>query len=717
MGDDQIQKLLPKEAQSGDPTNADKQKNDQTNRDVGGVAVDDSKQSKKSRFSRVLIVRILLFAPYAVGILWTSLHPIVSVVTGEAKCRGWYLDEHSIETRFTAGKNMLSTPDHLHDLESVEPLRIRTTQHHRFSLCDFLPREGDPGFNDRNLVCHRHGDYFEMAMIMPLSNAIDATEEAVVLVFPRPIGKLNDWKSSNFHKAVVRSIVHLADPIETPWLAKAVLVVTPTMNDINNDDDDDDDDGNDNHKTLEDTVSAFLDAHSGRQTLSQDYQRRRNPSEQHPDEERIPQLPLRLSGSILRNLVVIDVHRDEDSPSTTIVTGKKKKGTKTKNTDISILPQGRRGVLPNADLVFLVGKLLEKTVSFKMAETKTFLAHAYTRESKIAGSWIDGWLERWKPAADHSKLAKKWAQGLVDVGLFARTMALGPFPPHAPALERGIDSLTIRASFGGTFVKDPAVEIVQHTEHIVRALANLHERLHHSFPLYLLPTPKAFVSHIEYLLPNILVLLPLAVRVFGILLPSMTRGLDLTAVGGILLVVFVVVVAMALLPSSSSSSVVTSWLVVLYTGVGMFWVRTVLFRNQHRGGSNDKDRQRFALQTTRTVLTLQYVTCALAVYFLVPIAFAHVSLAYLPSVVWTPLFAFPDYPSLKEHATNGDTRRGRGGIRWTVTIAGLCLLGVVTASPVYLVPGVFSSYTPFVRYVHVPLHVLFVLLITSVVVS
>ena len=148
----------------------------------------------------------------------------------------------------------------------------------------------------------------------------------------------------------------------------------------------------------------------------------------------------------------------------------------------------------------------------------------------------------------------------------------------------------------------------------------------------------------------------------------------------------------------------------------MFWVREILLREHHYRIS-DKERHRRGLETTRTVLTLQFVACALAVYILIPIAFAHASLAYLPSVVWTPLLAFPDYLSLKRQTINSDPGGSRGRPRRLVTIACLCLLGVLTAPPVYLVPRVFSSFTAFVRYVYIPLHVLFVLLITSVVVS
>ena len=662
--------------------------------------IDDAKIARRRKKLQKL-VRVLLILPYVLGILWTCLHPIVSVITGEPKCRGWYLDEHSIETRFTVGQKPQLVPAHLKALRT-KPLRS-TSNNGGYSLCDFFPQEGDLEFNDNNLICHRHGDHFEVAMIMPLSNAIDAREEAVVLVVPRPTdvydslgGERLDWSSSIFHKAMIQSIQHLANPVETPWLAKAVLVVTPTMTAKSD-------------SSLELAVSSFLEAYSGQQTISQDYQRNRR----EENGETIPQLPPKLSGAILRNLVVLEVNDKSKS-------GVSRTGNTMSSTNLSVLPQGRRGVLPNADLVFLVGKLTEQTIFYNHAKAKTFLTHPYNEESKDLESWASRWIDESGLLTGNYELTKKvklWAKGMIDVLLFATTLAVGPYPPHAPALERGIDSLTIRASFEGSFYRDPSVELVQYSEYIIRSLANLHERLHHSFTLYLLPSPKTFVSHIEYLLPNILLLLPLAVRVFGLLLPKMKRGLDLKALGGILLIVLVFDGAMFLVANvfgcEDSPQAMATLSAILYAGAAFFWAKKVLHRNHHRKSSDiaesSCDNPDSNPETTRTILTLQLTTCALAVYILVPIAFSHASLSYLPSVLWTPLLAFPDYPSLKK---SNLTSTGKFGL-----LPILCFLAVATAPSVLLVPRMLSTFTPFVMYAFAPIHVLFVLMVTSILLS
>ena len=683
----QPEQELSGESQSKEPTTATIE-NDQKD--------DDSAKSAKKRKRLQKLVRILLFLPYILGIIWTCLHPIVSVITGELKCRGWYLDEHSIETRFTVGEKPELVPSHLKDL-AFTPLRSRHNQI-GYSLCDYFSQKGDPDFNGNNLICHRHGDHFEVAMIMPLSNAIDASEEAVVLVLPTPSdvylnrGEVLDWNSSIFHKAVVKSIQHLANPVETPWLAKAVLVVTPTMSN----------DSETKDSSLEETISLFLDAYSGKQTISQDYKR----NQRGHGEKIIPPLPPKLSGAILRNLVVLEV-------SDNSIAQKSGELYKPTSTNLSILPHGRRGVLPNADLVFLVGKLMEQTLFHTHANSKTFLTHAYTEDSIAAEAWANQLISKsgfFSGNKDLNRKVRKWAKGMIDVLLFAKTMAVGPFPPHAPALERGIDSLTIRASFDGTYRRNPSVELVQHSEYIIRSLANLHERLHHSFTLYLLPSPMTFVSHIEYLLPNILVLLPLAVRVFGILLPKMKRGMDLTALGGILLVVLVMEFSMLLATDvfgfEDSCSAMMALYAFLYIAVSSFWVKKVLLRDHKRKPiDHDETKDDTNPETTRTILTLQFVTCALTVYILIPIAFSHVSLSYLPSVLWTPLLAFPDYPSMKWSAKK----------RFVLPV--LFTIAVASAPPVALVPWIISTYTPFVRYAYSLIHVLFVLLVTSALVA
>mmetsp|Transcript_6505 Transcript_6505/g.7523 ORF Transcript_6505/g.7523 Transcript_6505/m.7523 type:complete len:752 (+) Transcript_6505:28-2283(+) len=701
---------------------------------------DQGRENKKSkRIQR--IIRILLYLPYILAPIWTCLHPIVSVLTGEMKCRGWYLDEHSIETRFVDGQNPNEIPSHLKNLgvalpsSSQHKLNENESRNGPFSLCHFFASEGDPDYNANNLICHSHGDYFDIVMVKPLSNAIDATEEAVVLVVPSPeevylsvkdddgsdtnYGKI-DWGTSRLHQALVQSIKHLANPVGTPWLAKCVLVVTPTINKTSN---------SGVMRSLDETVSSFLDAYLGQQEIPRDYQIKRQQHQQYQNQqEMVPQLPPSLSGAILRNLVVLQVF--DESPIEKKIAGRNKRTNDIRSTDLTILPQGRRGVLPNADLVFLVGQLMGRTNFMKTATDQTFLTHPYIQQSKDAMVWIDQKVDGMNLDKNMATTIKLWAKGMVDLSLFVRTLAVGPVPPHAAALDRGIDSLTIRVKFNdtSTFRRDPVVEFVQYTEYLIRSLSNLHERLHHSFTLYFLPTPKIFVSHIEYLLPNILILLPLAVRAFSLLLPAIKGGLDLKVVGGVLLTMIVVAITMIIsaVLTPILSSLVTmhsmdsyiqttnAMLLVLYVGVAIFWIRQIFWRRESRRsirGESDKVEEGVEVDScdTTKIRTLQFVSCVLAVYVLVPIAFAHASLSYLPSLLWSPLLAFWDYSSMKKSIGNIFVNY--------VVLPILGLLVLVTAPPFFLVPHIFSTYTTFVQFAYLPLHMLFFLLVTSIMVS
>ena len=681
---------------------------------VAKKSIMDGRSNKKS----TRILRLLLFLPYILAPIWTCLHPVISILTGEMKCRGWYLDEHSIETRFVDGQNPNEIPSHLENLGSARPLSSssRTVSNNidnhssgTLSICDFFESNGDPNYNPNSLICHSHDGYFDVVMIKPLSNAVDATEEAVVLVVPSPksiylSGEENnlDWGTSRLHQALIQSIKHLADPVGTPWLAKSVFVVTPTIGKTSK--------HGDRGSLLDETVSSFLDAYLGQQEIPRDYQiHRQQKQRRYQKEGQMPQLPLALSGAILRNLLVLQIFHE--SPNDIKNATKNKKKNYDRSTDLAILPQSTRGVLPNADLVFLVGQLMQRTNFFKTATEKTFLTHPYRNLSKDATDWINRKIDGMGLDKKRTIELKTWARGMIDMSLFARTLAIGPVPPHAPALDRGIDSLTIRVAFNGidNFRRDPIVEFVQYTEYLVRSLSNLHERLHHSFTLYLLPTPKKFVSHIEYLLPNILLLLPLAVRAFGFLLPAMKSGLDLGVVGGVLLILVFVAIIMFLLDIITQTT--TAALLILYAGVAIFWIQRILRRKSNQPNCVDSEIAETETDSVaRKIRTLQFIACVIAVHILVPIAFANASLAYLPSLLWSPLFAFWDYSSMK--------RSGTGN--WFVnhvTILIFSLVVLITATPSFLIPNIFSSYTPFVQFAYVPLHVLFFLLVISITMS
>jgi glycosylphosphatidylinositol transamidase len=388
---------------------------------------------------------------------------------------------------------------------------------------------------------------------------------------------------------------------------------------------------------------------------------------------------------MLRNLVVVDVQADDD---VSVRTNRRNNKSAMGRTDVTILPQGKRGVLPNMDLVFVVGKLFDKSLfgNPQRHPGSTVLVHPYLEESKLARAFLDGKLVNGKPklSRNEQKL-RKWAEGMVDLGLFAYSLARGPWPPHAPALDRGIDSLTIQVKFHGTYYRDPMVEFIQYLEYLIRALSNLHERLHHSVTQYLMPSPQMFVSHIEYFLPNILVLLPLGIRMILLLLWDM-KLMHVGTVGWTFLMALTtmgIMLVSSALPSDDATTTNTL-LAVPYLTVLTFWTRQLY----------QYDREKDA---TRILASMHLVVCLTAAYIHIPLAFSHVSLGYPSGLLWVPLLAFP----------NWSTASSKGLKR-----VGLFVLLIATAPPL-LMATIFRDLTPYVQFAYMPIHVqLFMLWIT-----
>jgi glycosylphosphatidylinositol transamidase len=613
--------------------------------------VDTTKEDIKSQEKIQRKLRKFLFVPYFVGIIWTCLHPIASILTGELKCRGWYLDEHALDTQFASGM-AYEAPKHL----VVDPPTPKAAAH----LCD--------NFNTSipNISCHRHSK-FHLASLVPVSSAVQPLEEAIVLVVPTPA--TGDWTTSQFHYMLVHSVKGLANPLETPWLAKTILLVSPASS----------------NDSLDDTVGAFLDAYLGSTQTS-------SSSPTGIPSPPLPLLPTHLTGAMLRNLIVLDVQADDDvSVRTTRRNTKDPMG----RTDVAILPQGKRGVLPNMDLIFVVGKLFDKSLfgNPQRHPGSTVLVHPYLEESKLARAFLDENIVNGnvngnpkQPSPNEQKL-RKWAEGMADLGLFAYSLARGPWPPHAPALGRGIDSLTIQVKFHGMYYRDPVVEFVQYLEYLIRALSNLHERLHHSITLYLMPSPKMFVSHVEYLLPTILLLLPLAIRAMILLLWDI-KQMHVRTVGWTFLIALMtmgIMLLSATLPSDDATTTTNTLLAVPYLTVLTFWTRQLYQYNR------EKD------DATRVLASMHFVVCLTAIYIHVPIAFSHVSLGYPSGLLWVPLLAFP----------NWSTASSKGLKR-----VGLLALLIATAPPL-LIATIFGDLTPYVQFAYMPLHVqLFMLWVT-----
>jgi GPI-anchor transamidase subunit GAA1 len=592
------------------------------------------------RRNRSVWFPFILVAPYLVGIVWhVALHPTASVFTGDfAEARRWYIDENSLDPgsfRMNKRYNVIRTGENLNAPDAVS------------SMCDALEDVGVLEARDGAVVkCHENErDRLQIVSIAPSNTAISPTQEAVVVVVPFS----DRWLADQLQYSVLQLVKRLATPelSSAPWMgSETVVLVSPKHNGT----------------TMHDAVQNFLNLEVSREF-------------------------------IIRNVVVLDRAR-VTTPTTSGAA-----------VELRLLPQGRRGSLPNMDLVFLMYRVFSQIPARQLQLS----VHPFPElRLRLETS-------RWWRAIFH-KASPKWQNRLLDLVLFEYALAVGtgaspgaasPFLPHSPALDLGIDSLTLQLAYdtstttstGGANSNSNAIvaEVVSKLEPVIRALCNLHERLHHSTRLYLLVSPDRFVKHEEYLVPNLLLLIPLIIRAASLALVDV-RWFDVAAVGRAAAAVVVGVLSCTYglhlvthleargALSIMDATLVRSAAVLLTAYLPLLWY---VWRRE-RTPTNRTDESK---------PSIQFLACLVGLYMHVAIAFGHVSLAFPSAALWTPLLAFPYF-------SQRASRRRRVLVtllNWTVVTA--------TSPCVWLVPFVFSAYTPYVQYLYLPLHMFVAILL------
>lgn len=495
-----------------------------------------------------------------------------------------------------------------------EPLNAKGWQ--RRSLCASVPRNS-------KIRCAQHPDSLEVLKVTPTIGAIRPVAEAIVLVVP--------WNTPQVSDSFQVSIVHLIHLLaEANWLSKTVLIVT----------------GSDSSTDLSSTVDRFLDVYLG----PADGLSFRSP------------LPKEFNGLILRNLLVFNAQRNSAAVSPLH--------------EVRILPQGRRGVLPNMDLTFL--SMFVYSRSFYIRTRKAVVTmHPYRDQARQ-------WQETIQP--NIPKGLHEWFSKFLELLAFEFSLMRGPFPPHATALDRGIDALTIEAWITPNDVPGQVTaDCVQRLEYVLRSLSNLHERLHHSTSLYLLVSPERFVKHEEYLVPNLLLLIPLVVRAITLILVDIP-AFHWPTVKTTILVTLVSTAALHGVVSNIDQEITTFALLLVYTAMALLL----------HFGLRPLSRQ-----------TIQFVACMAALLVHIPIAFGHVSLAFPSALLWTPLIAFPSLASRE-----GNEKRTVKFTKFFIYAFSVTAV-VMTLPSILLVPRLFPDYTIYVRYGYIPLHLLFAILYLS----
>jgi GPI-anchor transamidase subunit GAA1 len=745
MVDDSTTTTQPSSVDPQDPSSPSRSPENDTKGEAKSSLVEDPPVKKKRP---PLSSCWLLFQPltimllfYCIGIVWHTMHPMVSVFTGQTKPRRLYIDENSLEISYFRQNHKYPSFAATTSAATAETAtRSRGQRRHRpvASLCAALQssqnhhhhhhhHSADSSSSSHPLAnsisCHcQEGDglAFDVAQILPSGSAfaIEPHQEALVLVVPAT----PDWNTSLFHLAILHLLQRLSR--QAAWLAKKILIVAPVYHQNNS---------TTRTFSLHATVDLFLDAYLGSR---RDKQPRSNGIfvTQTPLPVQKERLPFSFRGAILRQLIVLDNlaaaatddYDDSGNNSNTIASA----------AEIRILPGGRRGVLPNMDLTSMVHKGLAHRVKSLATTTTTrssvllpprIVMHLHKKTSKRWKLRLSSFLSK---SITPSTGFDQWLDAFFDLILFEYSLLSSIhendsnkdmmllLPPHAEALDRGIDSLTIQTAY----CADPT-PVVETMEVIVRSLSNLHERLHHSTALYLLTSAEHFVKHEEYLVPNLLVIIPLLVRVLSLLfvqLPKNGGGFDWRAVQKAICFVALSVVWIAyglamvewIVSSSSagekpdrvmmratwSRAVVALPYLVLITR----FISTRISSSTKTATSTTEDHALHIMTITRKHQSLQFVACLMAIYIHIPIAFGHVSLAFPSALFWSPLLAFVNATaSLSSGAT---IRRGC----WSSFQAVFWLLLLCASRPFALIDAfhIFSTYTPYVKYAYIPLHLM-----------
>jgi len=696
------------------------------------------RQQKLEKLLRRLIP-LLLTIPYILGLIWTALHPLVSIITGELKCRGSYIDENGLDV-------------HRHQVESYPLMRmvghhqrrmlLSSSQHQRVDdddwnnfdmivgMCDaiyYSDRLSTIGSHasSSSVECLRHEAtdevVFDIARIMPsLGPMIDSTEAVVIVVGEQqqqqqqstggcqaaaneagernnnnsPQNKKGWYESSDLNASILHMIQKLGSSKDAPWLTKIVYIVSPTIvnnnnNNVGNDmvvDNATDTTSCQTKTNLTTVVDKFITSYLGGGG--------KDASSKH-----VNPLPPEYSFPMIRSLLVIsDVVEEQEQ--------QQQQMTQNGNTQVRILPQGMGGTLPNLDLVFATfyafqthpsGGRYDQSHSIYYGNSE-FRVHPFGKEfeNRVIDVFVrlGNMLEL---GTSSFASLQAYASDLAGWIGFVASLVIGPAMPHSFALNHGIDSLTIEVhvpttTSAGATSSNPAIhphyaDLSRCIEHLLRSISNLHERLHHSVAQYTMPSPSKFVSHGEYIYPAILVSLPMVVRAASLALRDISS----------FQFVFVGTVVGTVLFASCVNACAAFTTGRSFIGVLMIIVAWVVRRSIPQP-CKEKEAGDESFDTTNECRkSLRFVTCLIGIYLHVPLLLANYSLGFPSAAFWTPLLAIlvlSDrlYSTLSKNA----------GLKAIMTVAKILLL--VAISPSMMLP---SNISPqYVLILYTPLQLL-----------
>ena len=312
------------------------------------------KPKKEQTGKQIVLHRALLTIPYFIGILWTTLHPILSVITGELKCRGQYIDENGLDVH---RHRVESYPLQRHRSVAVAdaPRLVTSSSSYSFvvgggGMCQSIKLH--PNSISPSIECLHHvassAISFDIVRILPPMGPMIESSEAIVIVVGGNHNNNEEYKydddhdhddwytKSDMNASIMHMITKLGNQSDCSWLTKTVFIVSPTSSassavvvDAKEDDE----------LSLASIVDAFITSYMGEQSTNNNAAARTI----HP-------LPPDFTFPIIRSVLVInDIQDDPDNNANNNSNGKE---DEKERTVVRILPQGTSGTLPNLDLVF-----------------------------------------------------------------------------------------------------------------------------------------------------------------------------------------------------------------------------------------------------------------------------------------------------------------------------------------------------------------------------
>ena len=206
--------------------------------------------------------------------------------------------------------------------------------------------------------------------------------------------------------------------------------------------------------------------------------------------------------------------------------------------------------------------------------------------------------------------------------------------PHAAASAEGIDSVTVqvrlRRNDDSRDMLTSCALTVTLVEHFFRGLNSLSERLHHNTNQYLLPSSATFVSFDEYIIPAILVMLPLVLRVVKLLFQDL-EGFQIdraatTLSGAILISTVLLYFRHVGSDKVKENAIITVYILALFLSFGPMLLKV-----------------KNAPSTKMVLRSIQLVACMVTLSMHAPLALSYYTLFMASVLFWVPLVAFMDY--------------------------------------------------------------------------